>query len=312
VTGIRDYLRRDGLLLLAALLLAVLVWSYVNDELTETRTVTPRFEPEVPEGLTVARGAPREVTVVLRGTRRSLNALDAVRLTARCKLPARPGPVQVVLRPSDLSLPQGVEIFEDPPPFELELEYVGSRKVPVRVETAGQPAPGFAVAGVPFAEPAEVEIQGRREAIEGVKQVAIRPIDLTGKTRAFSSDAQLLAPPDTRTERERVLVFVDIAPVPEIREISGVEVRVLAPSGFESRVRVEPALVAVRLRGAPTLLAGLALNPRDIGAVVDLSALPRPLKADMPDQPVRLILPPGASLAPEASVPRVRVLIGEK
>jgi YbbR domain-containing protein len=312
VASLREYLKRDGLLLLAALLLAVLVWNYVNDELTETLTVWPRLELQVPEGLTLSKGAPTEIKVVLRGTRRSLGAVDAAKLTVRYRLPDRPGPAEVALRHSDFALPPGVEVYEFPERFEVGLEQVEKKKVPVRVEIVGSPQAGFVVSGVPLSEPGEVEISGRREIVESIAQVRTQAVDLNGKNRFFSANFRLAVPPEVQCQPESVLVSVDIGVEPVTRDISGVDVRALVPSGFDMRVRVDPALVTVKLRGAPAVLTGLDLNPREIVALADLSGLTRPFKAESFEVPVRLVLPPGVVLAPGTTAPRVRVQIGEK
>jgi YbbR domain-containing protein len=312
MASLREYLRRDGLLLLAALLLAVLVWSYVNDELTETVTVSPRLELQVPEHLTVSQGAPREVTVTLRGTRRSLNAVDAGRLVVRYQLPDRQGPVDVALRSGDFALPPGVEVASYPERFQVQIEKLEKKTVPVRVETFGRLAAGFVVSGtgVPLAEPAEVELHGRREVIEPVAQVLTEPLNLGGKNKSFSTDVRLLAPPEARAKPERVLVFVDVGVEPVECEISGVIVGVPVPGGFDVRVRVEPASITVRLCGPASQVT--RLTARDVRAVAEIPELAKPLKAESLDATVRLILPAGVSLVPGAAVPKVRVQISEK
>jgi hypothetical protein len=203
----------------------------------------------------------------------------------------------VALRQSDFVLPPGVEVSELPDSFEVELQYLEKRTVPVRVATAGQPATGYAVSGVPGSEPAEVDIFGRKEAIELVTQVKTQTLDLSGKNKPFTKDVQLVAPPEVRCRPELVLVFVDIGVEPVNREVSGVEVRVLLPSGFDLKARAEPSLIAVKLRGDPAVLTGLAKPP---------------LKGESHDVAVRLVLPPGVILAPGAAAPKVRVQVSER
>jgi len=310
MAALRAYLKRNGLLILASLLLAVLVWKYVNDELTETRVVDARLVLDVPPGLTLAAPVQPTVRAVLRATSRNLARLEQV--TAHYKLPNRAGPIEVALRSGDFALPAGVEMSELPDRFFVDLEHLERKTVLVRVVTTGQPATGYVVSGVPGAEPAEVDISGRKETIESVKEVRTQAVDLGGKNKPFTKDVQLVAPPEVRCRSELVLVFVDIGVEPVIREVVGVDVKVLVPSGFDTRVRAEPALIAVKLRGDPAVLTGLASNPREILAVADLSGLVKPLKPEGQEVPVRLVLPPGVSLAPGAAAPKVRVHLSEK
>ncbi len=310
MASVREYIRRDGLLIAASLLLAVLVWNYVNDELTETLTVTARLELDAPEGLTLSGGVPREVSLVLRGTKRSLNAVDPDRMTVHYKLPTGvTGPVEVVFQQSDFALPPGVEVYEYPERFTVELGRIATRRVPVRVNTAGEAQAGYTVSGV-IAEPADVEISGSRERIDQIAQVETRTVDLSGRSRFFTTDSRLDVPAGVRCHPESVRVSVDIAAAPVVREVPGVEVRILTPSGFDGRVRVEPSSVAIKVRGIPAVVTGL--TARDILAAVDLSGMAGTIRPETRLVTVRLVLPPGVSLAPEAEAPKVRVQIGER
>lgn len=310
MSSVRQYLRDNWLLLLASLLLAVLVWNYVNDELTESLTIWPHLAPqEIPEKLTLAKGAPTEIKVVLRGTRRSLSAVDASKMVVHYKLPTHAGPAEITLRSGDFNLPPGVEVSEFPERFNIELEEIDEKSVPVRVITEGAPQPGYAVAGV-TAMPAEVKISGRHEAIDRITQLETRPIDLASKNRRFSAYAPLVIPSEVRCQPDFVAVSVDIGPQPVVRDFTDVEVKYPAANGTELKVRIDPPQISVRLRGDQKVL--LAMTARDILAFVDASSLPKTARPEQQEARVRLVLPRGVELATEESELKVRIQIVEK
>jgi hypothetical protein len=313
VASFKAYLRRDGLLLGASLLLAVVVWKYANDELTETQSVQARLEYTVPNGFIVVSGKLPSVKAVLSGTRRRLAAMDPAAVSARAELPAAEGHTVVRLSEKDFSLPEGVFLAEPPRPFELVLEKPVARKFPVKINTMGRPAAGFILLGA-LAEPAEVTVVGPKDRFErldrlGVTQVESESVDLAGKQQSFVTHVKLDLSGDL-VPRESVKALVEIGAEPVTRTISGVEVKVLVPSGFDMKATVE-GTVTLSLRGDPRLLGPLAENPKSIVALADLSALGK-AKPGSHEVPVRVQLPAGVSLAPGAAAPKVRVQLSEK
>lgn len=310
---LRNYLRRDGPLLAAALLLAVVVWKYANDELTETQVVQARLELTVPPGIIVVSGVPPTVRATLGGTRRRLAGLDPAGVVARARLPEAEGLWPVRLSERDFTLPEGVFLADAPRPFELVLEKPFSRKFPVKVNTMGRPAPGAALLGA-LAEPAEVTVVGPKERFErlerqGVTQVETESVDLAGRRQSFVVPAKLNLPAEMFPQ-ESVRVLVEIGAEPVSRTISGVEVKLLVPSGFDLRVRFEGA-IALALRGDPRVLEALSANPGSILAMADVGSLGR-VRPGAYEVDVKLQLPAGVSLAPGAEIPKVRVQLSEK
>jgi YbbR domain-containing protein len=313
VASLKAYLRRDGLLLGAALLLAVVVWKYANDELTEAKPAQVRLTSVVPKGLVVVSGPPASLTVTLSGTRRRLAAVDPAGVAASLQLPDAEGHTTVQLSEKHFSLPEGVFLAEPPHPFEVVLEKPMTRKFPVRVSTMGRPAAGFVLLGT-LAEPAEVTVVGPKEQFErldrqGVTQVETESVDLAGRKQSFVTHVKL----DLRSElvpQESVKAVVEIGAEPVVRAIAGVEVKVLVPSGFELRARVE-GTVSVSLRGDPRLLEALSADPKGILAMADVAALGK-VKPGTLEVPVRLQLPAGVQLAPGTAAPRVQIHLSEK
>jgi len=301
------YLRRDGLLLLGSLVLAVLVWKYVDDELTETRTVPVRLDLRAPQGLTVVSGAVGSVEVVLRGPRGRMSGIDPKELVARYKLPmpdeAR-AVIAIRLAERDFSgLPGGVEIAGLPESFSVTVERQMEKRVPVRVRREGEPAEGFAVIRGPHVEPGEVRVRGTKEEIDKLEFVETEVLDLADRRESFSASVGIETGEGIHC-RERVLVVVEIGRAPVPRDVPNIEVKLLVPDGFERRVELAGKTVTLRLYGDPTRVT--AVDPRSIVAMVDVSKLVASEPGNYP-LPLNVQLPPGLSMAPGFRLPRIVV-----
>lgn len=298
---LRSYLRRDGLLLAVSLLLAILIWKYVDDELTETRLVQARLELEVPPGLTVAGNLPATVTVELRGTRRRMAALEFNQVVARRALPPDvAGSVSLSLAEKDFLLPEGVVVADLPRPLTLQIERLAPKRVRVLPDITGQVAPGFEAAYE--AVPREVVVLGRQEILEGLDRLLTEPVNVSGRREDLETDVGLQLPPGVHYDRP-VKVVVRVRPKPVPRELTGVKVSLLVPSGFDLRARVESPPITLELLVEERVLP--SLDPRSVEALADLSALAG--KPGSYDLPVTVHLPPGVSLKPGFEPPKVRV-----
>jgi YbbR domain-containing protein len=303
---VRAYLRRDGLLLLGSLLLALLVWKYVDDELTETRTVQARLELRVPRGLTLVGRRINSVEVVLRGPRGRMAALDPAEVAARYELPAESsGQVPVSLGEKNFRLPEGVQIAELPTGLTVTVERQAVKRVKVKVpRLTGEPAEGYVVVRAPRVKPAEVAVRGTKEKIESLEQLDVEEIDISGRSEGFDTMVSVQAPPDVHCS-ERVLVIVDIGRPPQARTVEGIKIRLLLPSGFERKVSLAQTTVSLRIQGEPRRVTGV--TPRDIIAMVDVSRLAGSEAGGSYPLQVQVQLPPGVVLAPGFKLPRVDV-----
>ncbi|MHC4916435.1 MAG: CdaR family protein [Planctomycetota bacterium] len=303
--GLRAYLKRDGLLLLGSLLLGVLVWKYVDDELTEGRKVVVRLNMVVPEGLTVISGAVSGVEVTLRGPRGRMAGLDPSRVEARYRIPMPEEPrgsVLVRLSEEDFTgLPQGVAVAVLPEGFTVTVEKQVEKLVDVRVNV-NRPPEGFEITRA-YALPSKVKVRGTREDIEPMTHVLTEAIDVSGERRNVERKADLEVGPRVHCS-ERVLVVVEIGRPPVPRDVHNVEVMILAPQNFGRRVDLEEAAITVRVLCDPQMVG--VVDPRSIRAMVDVSGLAE-LKDDTYELPVLLQLPRSLSLPQGAKTPRVRV-----
>ena len=305
--GLKKYLKRDGLLLVASLLLAVLVWTYVNDELTETRSVQVRLEIKVPGDLEVVSGALSSVRVTLRGPRGRMAALDPREVLARYELPAEAqGDVLVKLSEEDfIRLPEGVELAAPPESFSVKVGRLVPVRVKVIVRTEGEPAPGYAIIESPRAEPAQVLVRGRKGAVEKLTHVYTETLNVGDRREWLPTYVGIATEEGSGVYcSERVLVLMKIGKAPVPRDVPNIEVKVLSPPGFNREVTLETTSITLRIYGDPQRVT--AVEARNILVMADVSGLAKLEKSTYEVQ-VELKLPAGISLAPGVSLPKVPV-----
>jgi YbbR domain-containing protein len=308
VKGLKTYLKRDGLLLLGSLVLSVLVWNYVNDELSESRTVEVPLNLRVPEGLTVVSGAVDNVEVVLRGPRGRMASLDTESIAARFDIPRTSEPrSEVLVRLTErdfVDLPAGVELAQLPDGFTVVVELQERKRVPVRVQPVGNPAEGFAVIRAPRVEPGEVWVRGIKDKIADLEFLKTEEIDVGGRQESFSASVRLVAPSGVHCT-ERVLVVVEIGKPPIAREVANIPVKVLMPEGFKHKIELLTSTVTVQIYGDPQQVT--LVGPRNVLAMVDVSRLAES-EGGLYPLPVKVVkLPPGITLAPGTKEPRITV-----
>ena len=71
-------------------------------------------------------------------------------------------------------------------------------RVPVRIEITGEPPKGLEVGGI-VVSPDHVTLRGTREALLGVTDIALNPIDVSGHTESVNIDIPLEAPSEAVT-----------------------------------------------------------------------------------------------------------------
>ncbi len=209
---------------LAALLLAVLLWTVVKSEET-TRVPVENVPIEVvmrdPAWELAAPPAPASATVVFNGPLRELVRLAAAR--PRVVIPVdevtdsvevrqlRTGWVQLE---GDMSQTNIEDIR--PGAVLLTFERLTTRVLPVRVRTRGALPPGLELAAPIRTEPPEVRVSGPQRSVVPLDSLVTVPIELGG----VQGPAVINVPLDTAGLGDLVLsqtdvdVVVRVAPVP--------------------------------------------------------------------------------------------------
>jgi hypothetical protein len=307
---VRAALFEDWLLKFICLILAVLMWFYIDGELTDQRDFTIALRPSdlvLPAGYEVATDRPMpKFTVRVRGTRRRLQLLAPENIGMKRKAPDRPHPGRNVisLKPSELEV-DGVEVLSVTPKDEeaiVDLISTNSQPKTVRVKPKGEPKTGYLV-GACTVEPAQVNVQGSSRDLDQVEFVWTEEIDVTGADQDIVRDVSIMPTADANGRQvpircnEKVRVTVSINPV-EVTRKKTLDVRPVAVEGVA--MVITPRQVPVEIVAEERLFADPDLMSRIVLYVEWPSAWEKPKDATTVLGPVRAQV---RALAP----PRVQV-----
>ncbi|MEN6390999.1 MAG: CdaR family protein, partial [Syntrophomonas sp.] len=84
-----------------------------------------------------------------------------------------------------------------------------SKKVPVKVTIGTAPASPF-LAGKILVVPETVTVYGPEAALTDLKEIAVKPLDLTGKNASFTQEVELTAPQGVKVYPAKVMLNIEI------------------------------------------------------------------------------------------------------
>jgi YbbR domain-containing protein len=211
---------RPGVLVLA-LAISVFIWAVAQG----TSSIIQSFDVEVElvgveDGLVVTDQSSDEVNVRLRGSRAALRNLKTDQLKYR--VDARGGKPGVAVYEVDVETiqhPNGTQfVGYSPSRLQVRFEKRGRKAVGVRAEIAGEPAPGFHIAGVEI-EPAKVWLEGARSQVMRLNEVVTESIDIAGLAASTQKEVRLVLGGGTVWAEDNAPVKVEIRiepdPLPE-------------------------------------------------------------------------------------------------
>lgn len=260
---------KDNLPLKAfSLLLAVLLYMFVSVEADSQVDVQFPVDYVLDEDEIMVGTYPTAVRATLSGPWASFwtydtNDLDTIIVDLRG---VEPGDGKHRIDFSDVNPPTGTTLLSiEPQEFELSIDKLITRELPVIDNVIDRPPDGFKISEVHLT-PNKVEVEGPASMLQTLTFVKTRPIDASEKTESFelSVDLQGLPAPQ-RLKTRRVLARVEIAEeFVERAFLARVEVRPETVTGT-----VVPAEVRVELRGPMRFVN--QLSDKDIVAFVDVA-----------------------------------------
>ena len=281
VSSIVDFFVRNWKLKLAALVMALLLWTSIRVESSIRQTlagVPVRVRIEDP--LWAMAGSPDPSTVELRlsGTAREL--LSLYRRPPIVVIPldhVDSRDTTLLLRPEWVRLPEdrGLKVEGiEPPMVRLNLEEVLRTAVPLALRTRGSLPPGVALADSMLLDPAFVRVEGPRSRLDLLDSLRLEPLDLSGVAESgeyiVAVDTSAIDFPSLLVSRRRTTVTVTIEETLE-RVISAVPV--VAEGGGEGGEppRFLPLTIEVTISGARSRVE--RMDPAALRAMVRRSAL---------------------------------------
>jgi len=234
---------------LAALALALFLWVYVTSSRNyEAVMKLPITVSELPDSLVVVNDIPTtaQVRVFGRGDRLLWLALQkpGVRLSLKGE---REGSLSRMLEPADVVLPgeSRVEVRQvlSPRVFQVEVDRLVTRSVPVRCLVDGIPEAGYVrAAGAPILVPDQVRVRGPAGRVAALKAMPLEPLVVEGARDTVVAMLKVSIPDIRHLEVSPTRVQATLG-VERVREvvIDSIRVTVEGPS------RVSPEMVSVVL-----------------------------------------------------------------
>jgi len=219
---------------------------------------------------------PDRVKITLSGSRsvvNSINAVDAVQIDLTA------APRFYSFEPGLFDLPAGIDVQASPATITLDWEPRVERKLPVRVQLSGSPAPALVLVGKPVVTPQRLLVKGPQTNVESLSELPTEAVQLPGLTAGTHRlRIPLLALPRQVSVEgsSEVSVELTLEPRSEQRRLRRLPVTAL---GVADPATIRPPHVDVIVAAPERILE--ELDPEHVVPVVDLPA-------DAGDGPVSL------------------------
>jgi hypothetical protein len=247
---------------------ALLLYSLVHSSQDAQRSVSASVVVQLPHDTkdrVLVDQTPPQVRLFLRGPTAALDEIRADDLSLEVQLSST-NERTVKLDSKMVHLPPQVRVEAfDPGSVQLVWEETITRDVPIQVNWAGTPAPGFVPKGAPVADPAVVRAHGPKSEVENLQYARAAAFDVNGLTEGSYPRSLPLDPPPYRVtyERSSVVVTAEITRELSTRTFGNVKVLV---TGL-AKAKTLPAEVDVRLQCPPEILR--ALRQEQVQATVE-------------------------------------------
>lgn len=269
----KAFVENVGLKLVAFLLaLTLFILVHSDKDALEQFSVDLRYLAP-PDDLTLVSKRLDKITVTLKGSRRRLKRVEPSELETITVTLTNTG--EFLFQPEMIEpLPDGVTVASiSPPSVSLQFERSDNKRVPIRVRTVGQLAPGYRVETIRV-EPAELQIVGAESALSSTAELLTAQISIEGAKQPIRQEVRLEAPPQTirvvvgeepqPPQQLTVDVNIDIALTQGIRRLPKTPVVIGGVPGAASSWTSDPTTVELVLRGSELTLA--ELDPAEIKA----------------------------------------------
>jgi YbbR domain-containing protein len=265
-----DTLKRNRLLKLLSLLLAIALWFAVSGEERTETTLNMALELiNLHQHLIVTSEVPPALQVRVVGPRSIINNLSHTRLTETLDLANyKSGRHTFYLGPNSFTFPRGVQVIRiQPNPVNLTLSATITQTLPIKPVIENNPPQGYHIVSVQT-RPSQVTVKGPVKELSNLKSIATLPIDLSHlkESTIIATDLDFKNLHLSLKEPVPILADIQIAPKTITRTLSGVSV-LTGPQP----AKVSPARVTLTIKGPWPQVQGL--KAENLKARVDTSNL---------------------------------------
>ena len=240
--------------------------------LNEIDILIPVDPYKLPEGLTLAGPALKEIEIRVKGTPEALEALR--RNVPRYPLDlsaAAVGVESVAIDPHLIPMPAGIQITRVNPAYlSVRVDRLVKKQVPVRVAISGEPASSYSINGT-TAEPSMLFICGPKTAVDLIDEIFTKPVDVSGRSETFKKEiaVDLAQGVETCSASGIVLAEIYLAAKVATRRFEGIWVQGRnTPYEFS----ISPPTLSLEIKGPLNIINNLQPS-QDIEVYVELENL---------------------------------------
>mgnify|MGYP001774007188 CR=1 FL=1 len=193
---ILNFFRKDPLLKLASLVIAIILWFFVvikgQTEITINVPLELRY---IPKGLGVESKSTSTVALSIKGFEQIIKNLKPYDIKVSVDLSkAKRGVNLIYLSSKDVMLPSSLTVTAiEPSTVRIRLDEIRNKRVPVLAEITGEPKRGYVIETVRV-EPDTVEIEGLRNQIERLRYIKTEPLSVDNLNENTTFTAMLETP----------------------------------------------------------------------------------------------------------------------
>ena len=276
-TIVKGLLRYPILKLFSLVVAFLLVWMVRQDTIREVEIRVPLHAALPQKGALLLEEPPTEVRLRIRGAwSRLVTYVQQTPETFVVDLSEDPGggtyEFSVEALEEHLSM-QGARILAIyPPSFDVKIDTLDSRSLPVRPNVQGGPSQYVFVdhEGIEV-EPQTVTITGPSTVIKDLRELSTRPVDITGLDTSYETRVEVAAPKgeSITLEPSKVRVLIPLRDKHDVKALADVLIRIVdCPAGFTCRA--VPERFSVRITGTERFLSGI--TRANVGNLVWLDA----------------------------------------
>ncbi len=245
-----EWFETKALVQIFSVLVAFVAWMIVNSgqDIVQRRTLKLEYV-QMPKGLVFQKTPLKEAKVDLSGSIYQVRSVRDEALVYPIDLSeAKPGVNRFDLEVENIRLPSDIEASHlNPRSFNIYLEEIYSKTLPIKVNLEGKPADGFQVGRVKVT-PETLSVSGPRSILSKLTEIPVS-LSVEQKTISFSENKEpKLGFPGAEVS-EGIFVEVEIGLLKQRQEFPAVPVN----SGkLGGRVHITPQTAKVVLEGAPS------------------------------------------------------------
>lgn len=237
----------------------------------EQRQIELDFEvtPEIGFELVLEDLRLEPATVIVSGPEPAVDRVERIAATVVAEGINRTQGLQLRARAYDINGTEVDDVTLDPGLFVVVLpvrEIAVHKTVPVKIETAGSPAPGFALSETSVT-PFSVEIMGTAAAVAAVREVRTEPVVLRGQREAGTFAGRLVVPAgvELALPEQDYEIRIDVTAIESVVTLADA-IEFDRPDEFVSTI--SPAVATIVLEGPSQRVFGL--TPRDVATWVEI------------------------------------------